>query len=147
MVCQLLPKNEWTNLFCLLSYSSQQTNQIRPFVFWENLRLGKLFFDFTWPLVQHDIHILIPDTKLDTLRIMVGMVKIKVILIFTVFSLNIILKKRVWFILGAHRRYPRTMLKKWALSTNFWKQIVCWHHPAMFCLITSSKLSLPWFEF
>ena len=28
-----------------------------------------------------------------------------------------------------------------ALSTNFWKQKVCWHHPAMFCLITSSKLS------
>ena len=29
----------------------------------------------------------------------------------------------------------------WALSTNFWKQKVCWHHPAMFCPITSSKLS------
>ena len=29
----------------------------------------------------------------------------------------------------------------WALSTNFWKQKVCWHHPTMFCLITSSKLS------
>ena len=29
----------------------------------------------------------------------------------------------------------------WVLSTNFWKQKVCWHHPAMFCLITSSKLS------
>ena len=29
----------------------------------------------------------------------------------------------------------------WALSTNFWKQKVCLHHPAMFCLITSSKLS------
>ena len=28
-----------------------------------------------------------------------------------------------------------------ALSANFWKQKVCWHHPAMFCLITSSKLS------
>ena len=27
------------------------------------------------------------------------------------------------------------------LSTNFWKQKVCSHHPAMFCLITSSKLS------
>ena len=23
----------------------------------------------------------------------------------------------------------------WALSTNFWKQKVCWHPPAMFCLI------------
>ena len=28
----------------------------------------------------------------------------------------------------------------WALSTNFWKKKVCWHHPAIFCLITSSKL-------
>ena len=29
----------------------------------------------------------------------------------------------------------------WVLSTNFSNQKVCWHHPAMFCLITSSKLS------
>jgi hypothetical protein len=29
----------------------------------------------------------------------------------------------------------------WTLSTNFWKQKVCWHHPVMVCLITSSKLS------
>ena len=29
----------------------------------------------------------------------------------------------------------------WALSTNFWKQKICWHHPAMFFLIPSSKLS------
>ena len=29
----------------------------------------------------------------------------------------------------------------WALSTNFLFSKVCWHHPAMFCLITSSKLS------
>ena len=29
----------------------------------------------------------------------------------------------------------------WGLSTNFWKQYVCCHHAAMFCLITSSKLS------
>ena len=35
----------------------------------------------------------------------------------------------------------------WALSTNFWKQKGSWHHPAMFCLITSSKLSCQWFEF
>ena len=33
-----------------------------------------------------------------------------------------------------------------ALSTNFWKQKVCWHHPAIFYLITSSKLSLQLFE-
>jgi hypothetical protein len=28
----------------------------------------------------------------------------------------------------------------WVLSTNFWKQKVCWHHPVMFWFITSSKL-------
>ena len=31
----------------------------------------------------------------------------------------------------------------WALPTSFRKQNVCWHHSAMFCLITSSKLSCP----
>ena len=35
----------------------------------------------------------------------------------------------------------------WALSTKFWKQKVCWHHPVMFCLITSSKLSIRPLEF
>ena len=35
----------------------------------------------------------------------------------------------------------------WALSTNFWKQKVCWHNPAMFCPIISSKLSRQSFEF
>ena len=35
----------------------------------------------------------------------------------------------------------------WTLSTNFWKQKVCWHHPAMFCLIISKKLSRQKFEF
>ena len=44
-------KNERRNLFCLLFYSSQQTDQIRSFVFWEKLRLANLFFDFIWPLV------------------------------------------------------------------------------------------------
>ena len=33
------------------------------------------------------------------------------------------------------------------MSTNFWKQKVCWYHPAMFCLIASSKFSCQWFEF
>ena len=33
------------------------------------------------------------------------------------------------------------------MSTHFWKQKVCWQCPAMFCLYTSSILSLPWFEF
>ena len=32
-------------------------------------------------------------------------------------------------------------------STRFWKQKVCWHHPAMFCHITSSKFSRQQFEF
>ena len=27
------------------------------------------------------------------------------------------------------------------IVNKLWKQKVCWHHPAMFCLITSSKLS------
>ena len=27
-----------------------------------------------------------------------------------------------------------------ALSTKFWKLNVCWHHPVMLCLFTSSKL-------
>ena len=31
----------------------------------------------------------------------------------------------------------------WALSTFVWKQKVWWHHPAMFCLITSSKTFPP----
>ena len=38
------------NLFCLLFYSSRQTNWIRLFVFWENLQLANLLFDFIWPL-------------------------------------------------------------------------------------------------
>ena len=42
MFCWLLPKNEWTNLFCLLFYSSRQTNQICPFIFWENLQRANL---------------------------------------------------------------------------------------------------------
>ena len=35
------------NFNCLLFYSSLQTNQIRPFVFLENLRLGKLLLKLT----------------------------------------------------------------------------------------------------
>jgi hypothetical protein len=35
----------------------------------------------------------------------------------------------------------------WVVSTNFWEQKVCWQWPAMFCLYTSSKVSLPCFEF
>ena len=30
--------------------------------------------------------------------------------------------------------------QSWALPTNFWKQKVCCHHPAMFCLVTSMIL-------
>ena len=29
---------------------------------------------------------------------------------------------------------------------NFWKRKVCWHHPSMFCLITSRKLSCQQFR-
>ena len=50
MACYLLPKNERTNLFCLLFYSSRKTNQICPFIFWENLPLVNLLFGFIWPL-------------------------------------------------------------------------------------------------
>ena len=31
-------------------YSSWQTNQIRPFIYWGNLRLANLLFGFIWPL-------------------------------------------------------------------------------------------------
>ena len=34
----------------------------------------------------------------------------------------------------------------WAMSTEFSLSKVCWQHPAMFCLYTSSKLSCPKFE-
>ena len=37
-------------MFCLLFYSSQQTNQIRPFIFWENLLRVNLLFNSIWPL-------------------------------------------------------------------------------------------------
>ena len=53
---QLLLKADWramemnTNLFCLHFYSSWQTNQIGPFVFWENLQRANLLFGFIWPL-------------------------------------------------------------------------------------------------
>ena len=43
-------KNERKNLFCLLFYSSGQTNQIHPFVVWKNLWLANLLFGFIWPL-------------------------------------------------------------------------------------------------
>ena len=32
----------------------------------------------------------------------------------------------------------------WALSTNFWKQKNCWHHPTMFCLITANNFYFHW---
>ena len=39
------PKNERMNLFCLLFLLFTETNQIRAFVFWENLRLANLLFE------------------------------------------------------------------------------------------------------
>ena len=41
-----LPKNERTNLFCLLFYFLRQTNKIRSFIFWENLRRANPVFGF-----------------------------------------------------------------------------------------------------
>ena len=38
--------NEWTNLLCLLFCFSQQTNQIRLFIFWENLWRANPAFGF-----------------------------------------------------------------------------------------------------
>ena len=35
----------------------------------------------------------------------------------------------------------------WHCQQTFENKKVCWHHPAMFCLITSSKLSCQKFEF
>ena len=46
MVCKLLPKNKRTNLFCLLFYSSQQTNQICPFVFFGESTARQFVFRF-----------------------------------------------------------------------------------------------------
>ena len=39
------PKKQTIKFVCLLFYSSRQTNQIRPFVFWENLQLANLLFE------------------------------------------------------------------------------------------------------
>ena len=39
----------------MLFYSSRQTNQIRPFVFLENLWLANLLFEINWPLGTHKI--------------------------------------------------------------------------------------------
>ena len=54
-------KKERTSLFCLLFESLLQTNQIRPFVFWENLRLANLLFDSILPLT---VLLLVPCNKL-----------------------------------------------------------------------------------
>ena len=47
--------------------------------------------------------------------------------------------------------HPATILNTakhcWVMSTNFLFSKVYWQRPAMFCLSTSSKLSLPLFEF
>ena len=41
--------------FVCFFYSSQQTNQIRPFFFWENLHRANLLFGFNWPLADHKL--------------------------------------------------------------------------------------------
>ena len=43
-------------MICLVFSSSRQTNQIRPFVFLENLRLANLLFEINWPLVADQIY-------------------------------------------------------------------------------------------
>ena len=48
---QLTSPKKPTDEFILFAfYSSRQTNQIHPFLFWENLRLANLLFDFILPL-------------------------------------------------------------------------------------------------
>ena len=44
------PKKRTEKFDFLLFYSSRQTNHIRPFVFWENLRRANLLFGFISPL-------------------------------------------------------------------------------------------------
>ena len=44
------PKNIRTTLFSLPFYSSLQTNQICPYISWENLRRANLLFGFILPL-------------------------------------------------------------------------------------------------
>ena len=56
---QIKPKADWraidshkkrTDKFVLFAFFTlQQTNQISPFVFWENLQLANLLFSFIWP--------------------------------------------------------------------------------------------------
>ena len=44
---------KWTDEFVLFAfYSSRQTNQIRPFLFWENLQTNDLLFEINWPLAS-----------------------------------------------------------------------------------------------
>ena len=52
------PKKRTDDLFFffLLFYSSRQTNQIRPFVFWENLWRANLLFGFILPLPDASKH-------------------------------------------------------------------------------------------
>ena len=42
-------------MFCLLFYSSRQTNQIPSFIFWENLRCANLLFGTIWALQRIEI--------------------------------------------------------------------------------------------
>ena len=36
-------------------FAVKRTNQIRPFIFWENLKLANLLFEINWPLVWQKI--------------------------------------------------------------------------------------------
>ena len=54
--------------------------------------------------------------------------------------------KTIWIMGGkiCMRCKGKTLL---GVVNKLWKQKVCWHYPAMFCLINSSKLSCKLFEF
>ena len=51
------PKKCTDEFVFLVFFSSCQTKQIRPFVFWENLWFANLFFGFISPLVSTNCNI------------------------------------------------------------------------------------------
>ena len=50
LVSHRFPKKRWKNLFVLFAFLLFTANQIRPFVFWENLWRTILLFKIKWPL-------------------------------------------------------------------------------------------------
>ena len=68
------PKKRMNIFFCLLFYSSRQTNQIRLFIFWENPWRTNLLFSFILPLNWLFQKFLILETNYGTIF---GFYKIK----------------------------------------------------------------------